>query len=239
MVSALNLIDEAISELEARLKLKAGEEEETVTLPSKKKQSNKGGNPRKPKTDASATAATAQTPEEAEDDQPDICKLEFKVGVITKVWTHEKANKLYCEEIDVGEDEPRHIASGLRPHFSLEQMQGQRLLVMSNLKPKNLVGFKSNGMVLCAVAQMNEDGTEHVEFVEPPEGAVIGEVITFEGLPPPRPVSAAQVEKRKILQACAEGLKTTDECLAAWNGHVFMTSAGPCQAKTIAGGVMR
>jgi aminoacyl tRNA synthase complex-interacting multifunctional protein 1 len=223
MVSALDIIDEAIAELESRLNLKPGEE----TSSSHKKKPNKGGKANK-----------SETPQEDAEDQPDICKLEFKVGVITKVWTHEKADKLYCEEIDVGEDEPRQIASGLRPHFSLEEMQGQRLLVMSNLKAKNLVGFKSNGMVLCA-AQTRDDGTEQVEFVEPPIGAAIGEVITFEGLPTPRPVSAAQVEKRKVLQSCADGLKTTEECLAAWNGHLFMTSAGPCKAKTIAGGVMR
>jgi aminoacyl tRNA synthase complex-interacting multifunctional protein 1 len=226
MVSALDIIDEAIAELEARLNLKPGEETSSSTT-----------NKKKPNIKASKASKT-ETPLEDAEDQPDICKLEFKVGVITKVWTHENADKLYCEEIDVGEEEPRQIASGLRPHFSLEQMQGQRLLVMSNLKAKNLVGFKSNGMVLCA-AQTKDDGTEKVEFVEPPEGAAIGEVITFEGLPAPRPVSAAQVEKRKVLQACADGLKTTEECLAAWNGHVFMTSAGPCKAKTIAGGVMR
>lgn len=222
MPSAIDFIDEAIAELEARLNLKPGEQTTSSSTTTSKKKQNKQGN---------KTAADAE-------DQPDICKLEFKVGVITKVWTHEKADKLYCEEIDVGEKEPRQIASGLRPHFSLEEMHGQRLLVMSNLKAKNLVGFKSNGMVLCA-AQLNQDGTKKVEFVEPPEGAPIGEVVTFEGLPAPRPVSAAQVEKRKVLEACADGLKTTEECLAAWNGHVFMTSAGPCRAKTIAGGVMR
>ena len=62
----------------------------------------------------------------------------------------ETADKLYCEEIDVGEEEgPRQIASGLRPHFTLEQMQGQRLLVVANLKKKNLLGFKSHGMYVC------------------------------------------------------------------------------------------
>ena len=78
-----------------------------------------------------------------------------------------------------------------------------------------------------------------MEFVEPPEGAPIGEVVTFEGLPTPFPVTAAQVEKKKVWQACAEGMKTNDDRVATWNGHVFMTSAGPCKAKTVAGGVMR
>lgn len=91
-----------------------------------------------------------------------------------QVWVHPDADKLYCEEIDVGEDSPRQIASGLRPHFTEEQMLGQRLLVASNLKAKNLVGFKSHGMVLCAAEPKDDGNGEKVEFVEPPEGAEIG-----------------------------------------------------------------
>ena len=160
--------------------------------------------------------------------------------MITKVWEHPDADKLYCEEIDIGEESgPRQIASGLRPHFTLEEMQGRRLLVISNLKAKNLVKFKSHGMVLCA-AQSLDGGKEKVEFIEPPEDAKIGEVVTFDGLPPPEPLSGAQVDKKKVFLACLEGMKTTeDQGLAAWNGHIFQTSAGPCKAKTICGGVMR
>jgi aminoacyl tRNA synthase complex-interacting multifunctional protein 1 len=150
---------------------------------------------------------------------------------------------LYCEEIDVGEGTPRQIASGLRPHFTEEQMLGQRLLVVCNLKAKNLVGFKSHGMVLCAAAtnpdSEEQQRTEIVEFVEPPPDAILGEVITFEGLPPPQPWSAAQVEKKKVFAGCMDGMKTSDDCKATWNGHVFMTSAGPCTTKSIAGGVLR
>ena len=43
-------------------------------------------------------------------------------------------NRLYCEEIDVGEEAPRNIASGLVPHYSLEEMKGRRVIVMCNLK---------------------------------------------------------------------------------------------------------
>jgi tRNA-binding EMAP/Myf-like protein len=67
------------------------------------------------------------------------------VGVITKVWHHPAAERLFCEEIDVGEGAPRQIASGLREHFTLEQMQGRRVVVVTNLKPAKLVGFESNG----------------------------------------------------------------------------------------------
>jgi aminoacyl tRNA synthase complex-interacting multifunctional protein 1 len=238
MASALDLIDQAISDLEARLSLAPGGGAGAGgDKKDKKAKKQKGG-----KTIDDTTASTTNNADRAgssADDQPDICKLEFKVGQIVKVWEHPEADKLYCEEIDVGEaGGPRQIASGLRPHFSLDEMMGQRLLVVSNLKPKNLVKFKSHGMVLCA-AQTLDDGSEKVEFIEPPLEAKIGEVVSFEGLPPPMPVAAAQVEKKKIFMACLDGLKTTSEGLAAWNGHVFTTSAGPCKAKTIKEGVMR
>ena len=222
----MDVLDDAIAELEARLNLKPGQ-----PIFSHQPAAAKAPKKKAPKPAKAAAPANNM-------DQPDICKLEFKVGVITKVWVHEKADKLYCEEIDVGEATPRQIASGLRPHFSLEQMLGQRLLVMANLKPKNLVGFKSHGMVLCA-AETLPDGSEKVEFVEPPAGAAVGEVVTFDGLPKPEPISAAQVDKKKVLQAVADGMKTTEDCVAVYETHKFMTSAGPCTVKTIKGGALR
>ena len=239
--NALDLIDAAIANLEAQLNLAPG-----GSLPSKDTKPEPAKKAEKPKGDGKKKAKKQKTPKKpqkpknapANVDQPDICKLEFKVGQITKVWVHPDADKLYCEEIECGEEKPRQIASGLRPHYTLEEMQGQRLLVVSNLKTKKLAGFPSSGMVLCA-AEKKEDGSEKVEFVEPPEGAELGEVITFEGLPTPEPFSGAQVEKKKVFQACADGMKTTEDGTAAWNGHVFMTSAGPCKSKTIKNGPMR
>ena len=228
-MSALDLIDATIADLEGRLNLKPGEAIKPAVVLATNGDKNKKEPKKKTKNQPPPSKkATANT------DQPDICKLEFKVGVITKVWVHPEADKLYCEEIDVGEAQPRHIASGLRPHFTEAQMLGQKLLVVSNLKAKNLVGFKSHGMVLCAA-----DGSDKVEFVEPPEGAMIGEVVTFQGLPPPEPFSPAQVDKKKVWQAACQGLTTTADKQAAWNGHVFLTSAGPCTTKTIAKGVLR
>jgi aminoacyl tRNA synthase complex-interacting multifunctional protein 1 len=249
-MSAVDLIDDAIAELEARLNLKPGQDLPATSNPAKEgndnskqsskkagKKSKEGAAEKKADNDNKKKATTTSS---NVDDLPVICKMEFKVGVITKVWVHEKADKLYCEEIDCGEATgPRQIASGLRPFFTLEQMLGQRLLVVSNLKAKNLVGFKSHGMVLCAAAPNADDGSERVEFVEPPADAPVGEIVTFEGLPPPQPAAPSQVDKNKIFQACAAGLQTTAERVATWNGHAFMTSAGPCTAKTIAGGVLR
>jgi len=247
MTNALDLIDAAIADLEAKLNLAPGGilPSADPKPPSAKKTSNKQADSKNNQDDGKKKEKkkAPQNPPKAKNapantDQPDICKLEFKVGQITKVWVHPDADKLYCEEIDCGEEEPRQIASGLRPHYTLEEMEGRRLLVVSNLKSKKLAGFPSSGMVLCA-AETNEDGSEKVEFVEPPPDAKIGEVITFEGLPTPEPLSGAQIEKKKVWQACAEGMKTTSDGVAAWNGHAFMTSAGPCKSSTIKNGPMR
>ena len=206
--SALELLNAAIAELEARLNITCNDEVTTTTAttevaskgnPTKKSESQKGDKKKKEEVVAAVV-----------EDIPDICKLEFKVGVITKVWVHETADKLYCEEIDIGEEQPRQIASGLRHHFTLEQMLGQRLIVISNLKAKNLVGFKSHGMVLCAAKTM-DDTKEVVEFVEPPIDATIGETITFDGLPLPNPVAPNVVEKKKIFAAAAAGMMANDD----------------------------
>jgi methionine--tRNA ligase beta chain len=111
-------------------------------------------------------------------DLPDIARVDLRVGQIVKVWPHPDAEKLYCEEIDVGEDKPRQIASGLRPYYTQEQMAGRRICVVCNLKPRPMVGFESQGMVLCAA---NADRSV-VEFIEPPPGAKVGERLMVEGL---------------------------------------------------------
>jgi hypothetical protein len=93
-------------------------------------------------------------------------------------------------------------------------------------------------MVLCATIKVSDD-EELVEFVEPPEEAKLGEIIFFQGLPSPEAWSAAQIEKKKIFQNCLDGMRTLDDGVGAWHGHAFMTSAGPCKARTIKGGEMR
>ena len=66
------------------------------------------------------------------------------------------------------------VASGLRAHYSLEEMQGRRLLVICNMKKRKMQGFNSFGMVLCA----KTDGK--VEFVSPPDGAKPGDRVVLE-----------------------------------------------------------
>ena len=102
-------------------------------------------------------------------DQPLFTKLDLRVGKIVDVWEHPDSEKLWCEKIDVGEAEPREIASGLRAYYgTAEEMAGRRVLVVCNLKAAKLAGFASAGMVLCA----STEDRSTVAFVEPPEVGV-------------------------------------------------------------------
>ena len=103
--------------------------------------------------------------------------MDIRVGKITKVWRHKDSEKLFCEEVDVGEDEPRQIASGLQPFFEEGDLQDRKVLVLCNLKARKLAGFPSHGMVLCSG---NEDHSA-VKFVDAPVDAKIGERVWWGG----------------------------------------------------------
>jgi len=78
-----------------------------------------------------------------------ISAMDLRVGKISKVWNHEEADKLFCEEIDLGDElGTRQVASGLREHYKLEEMQDRLVVVLANLKARKLVNFPSHGMVL-------------------------------------------------------------------------------------------
>ena len=165
------------------------------------------------------------TTEAAPSTEIDISKLDIRVGVIEKAWNHPDADKLYCEEIDVGEEVPRQIASGLRAHYeSADDLIGKRVLVLCNLKTRKLVGFPSHGMVLCAASD------DSVQLVEPPADAVVGERMVVPGYEDGEPATENQVVKKKMLDAIFPDLATNDEGVACYKGIPFTTSAGPVLA---------
>merc|ERR1712176_1597999 len=103
-----------------------------------------GNNEKKSTNDVSATTAGEGVVDPLSTyEGPPITALDIRVGEIKKVWEHEEADKLYCEEIDVGEDELRTVASGLRPYMNAEDLEGKKVLVLCNLKKRNMVGFPS------------------------------------------------------------------------------------------------
>lgn len=193
------------------------------------KSKEKSGEPAKAeaKKEAAAPAGAAADPKDSYEGPP-ITALDIRVGEIKRVWEHEEADKLFCEEIDVGEDEPRQIASGLKPYMKAEDLEGKKVLVLCNLKARKLVGFPSHGMVLCA---SNEDHTE-VKLVNPPIDAKIGERVTipdfdFEG-EEGAPFAENKIGKKKVFDKLAPFLVTSQYGVPEFLGRPFLTSAGVC-----------
>eukprot|EP00195_Chlamydomonas_chlamydogama_P011043 CAMPEP_0202890242 /NCGR_PEP_ID=MMETSP1392-20130828/727_1 /ASSEMBLY_ACC=CAM_ASM_000868 /TAXON_ID=225041 /ORGANISM="Chlamydomonas chlamydogama, Strain SAG 11-48b" /LENGTH=435 /DNA_ID=CAMNT_0049573779 /DNA_START=27 /DNA_END=1334 /DNA_ORIENTATION=+ len=159
-----------------------------------------------------------------EEEEPHIGMLDIRVGTIVKVDKHPNADALYLEEIDVGEDKPRQVISGLVKFVPQDKMAGRRVLVVCNLKPAKMREVMSYGMVLCA----SNDAHDQVDPVNIPEGVPNGERITFEGYPGP-PLEEVN-PKKKILERLFPDMKTDDKCVPNYKGAVFMTSKGPITA---------
>ncbi|XP_042414698.1 aminoacyl tRNA synthase complex-interacting multifunctional protein 1 [Zingiber officinale] len=159
--------------------------------------------------------------------------LDIRVGRILKAWRHPEADSLYVEEVDVGESEPRTICSGLVNYIPLEQLQDTKVVVLANLKPRNMRGIKSNGMLMAA----SDEPHENVELLIPPEGSIPGERIWFgseeDKDKQPDAASPNQVQKKKIWEAVQPHLKTTNDCLAVLAANPMRTSAGVVACKSL------
>eukprot|EP00887_Chlorella_sp_A99_P006267 scaffold3.g6267.t1 len=164
----------------------------------------------------------------------DVTKIDIRVGRIVACEPHPDAESLYVEQIDLGEAEgPRTIVSGLVKYVPLDAMRDRLVIVLTNLKPRNMRGVKSNGMVLCA---SNADHTA-VEPLAPPAGAAVGERCFFGegGEGQAEPANPNQVQKKKMWEAVQPLLRTRDDGVAAFDGTPMLTSAGPVTAATLTG----
>ncbi len=114
-----------------------------------------------------------------------IEKVDLRVAKITAIERHPEADKLYIETIDVGEDEPRQIVSGLVPYYKEEELLNKNIILVYNLKPARLRGVKSQGMLLAA--DNTPEGSEERGDVEVifADWAEPGDRINLKGHPVP------------------------------------------------------
>ena len=85
----------------------------------------------------------------AEIEYEDFAKLQFQVGEIIACEEVKKSKKLLCSQVRVG-SQVKQIVSGIKAHYSAEEMVGKKVMVVVNLKPAKLAGVLSEGMLLCA-----------------------------------------------------------------------------------------
>jgi len=162
----------------------------------------------------------------------DFSKVHLRVGVIIDVVRHEASDTLYVEKIDLGEEKPRQVVSGLVNFIPIDQMSNRRVVCVTNLKPRELKGVESQAMVLCGKAA---DGSA-MELVEPPEGVPLGERVVCAGHEQ-EPESQLN-PKKKIWEKVQPTLKTSAQCVVSFEELPLMTSKGACTVKSIANGAV-
>ncbi len=101
----------------------------------------------------------------------EFSKMQFRVGTIIACEEVENSKKLLCSKVQIG-SEVKQIVSGIKQHYSAEEMVGKKVMVLVNLKPAKLAGVLSEGMLLCA-----EDAEGNLALMTPekemPSGAEI------------------------------------------------------------------
>lgn len=101
----------------------------------------------------------------------DFEKMQFQVGEIIACEEVPKSRKLLCSKVRIG-SQVKQIVSGIKQHYSAEEMVGKKVMVLVNLKPAKLAGVLSEGMLLCA-----EDAEGNLALLTPekemPAGAEI------------------------------------------------------------------
>ena len=85
----------------------------------------------------------------------DFMKMQFQVGEIISCEEVKKSKKLLCSQVRVG-NQVKQIVSGIKQHYSAEEMVGKKVMVLVNLKPAKLAGVVSEGMLLCAEDENGE-----------------------------------------------------------------------------------
>mmetsp|Transcript_59017 Transcript_59017/g.104873 ORF Transcript_59017/g.104873 Transcript_59017/m.104873 type:complete len:292 (+) Transcript_59017:15-890(+) len=170
-----------------------------------------------------------------------VSQIDFRVGQIVSCERHPESDKLLVEKIDVGEEAPRQILSGIGKFLTPDDVVGSRVVIVSNLKARKLAGMPSEGMLLCASKTEGEGEDEILSelcLVEAPEGAAVGERVQIEAEDGEigEPFAPNKVAKKKIFEQVAPDLQTDAEGTVQYKSSNFVTTAGPCTAKAIPSG---
>lgn len=184
--------------------------------------------PAKPSKDKKPKTEKPAAIENANEAPADIGRIDLRIGRIVEVEKHPDADSLYVEKIDLGEDKPRTVVSGLVNHVPIEEMRNRLLVVMCNLKPAKMRGVLSEGMVMCASSPAK------VELICPPASAVPGDLVHCEGYN--RNPDAQLNPKKKIWEAVAPDLKTNNDLLMCYKGQpLLVPGKGQLTAPTLKG----
>ena len=196
---------------------KEEKKEEKKEKKNKKKEEKKDGEEQKKEEKKKHEQKKAMEPKE-------IFKLcDLRVGYVEECTILEGFNDIYSLIIDLGEENKRHIGTGLRNHVPIEKIKNTKIIVFSNLKPKKFgKDFESNGMIL--TSSLKDGENKIYELIRPDDKAKPGEKVYLDGteLDPKKEATISPKRFGQIL----DNLKTNDECFCLYDGTKLRTESG-------------
>ena len=196
---------------------KEEKKEEKKEKKNKKKEEKKDGEEPKKEEKKKHEQKKAMEPKE-------IFKLcDLRVGYVEECTILEGFNDIYSLIIDLGEENKRHIGTGLRNHVPIEKIKNTKIIVFSNLKPKKFgKDFESNGMIL--TSSLKDGENKIYELIRPDDKAKPGEKVYLDGteLDPKKEATISPKRFGQIL----DNLKTNDECFCLYDGTKLRTESG-------------
>ena len=156
-------------------------------------------------------------------DQAAAARLELLVGSVLSSEEVADSDTLWKCSVDVGEGEPRTIGAALRQAYP-DGLAGKKVIVLANTKPRNLAGFKSQGMLVCATLG---DTTKLIEVDAAP-----GTRALFNGLPAADPATPNQMNNKKLWPTAQAALSTASgrvvlgDCVLAADRAVASVDVG-------------
>lgn len=176
---------------------KKGEDKKAAAAAAPKAAAAAGGAAAPAKEKAAKPAKEAKAAAAAPAEVSQVYRVDFRVGRITSVTAHPTEARLYVEQIDVGAESGgvRTVVSGLAEFFKPEELLNRLVVVMVNVKSGDMKGVESAGRVMVATSA---DGKTK-ELASPPEGAKVGEQVTFADVPasskPDQPIAPKRLHE--------------------------------------------
>jgi methionyl-tRNA synthetase len=149
-----------------------------------------------------------ESDEFTEEEDP-FSKLDLRVAQIIGVKDHPNADTLYMLHLDLGELGKRVIIAGMKPFYTKEEMTGKKIIIVTNLKPANIRGIKSNGMLLAA-----DDSKGTCSLLDPGD-VNPGTEVLIEGVSK-KPASVLEFEDFKKVS-----MKIGEKQKAVYNGKIL------------------
>jgi methionine--tRNA ligase beta chain len=178
-----------------------------------------------------------KAPKKTPDENDIFQECDLRVGRVKEITSPENLNDIYFLKVDMGEGNLREIGTGLKKNLGPEEFINKLVIIFANLRPKKLGTFYSNGMILAAF----DEKEQNFELVRPDESkfkfnkfitdSKPGDKVYLEGknlINDPLPLLNDKKFKKSI-----EKFNSDNECLATFNGIKLMTTSGFLKVKSL------